>query len=72
MVSLVLWENGKNMKVKVTVVLDIDAETEDECAEIIQEMDYEFKHIDEDFDIDLIVSHEIRNWEFIDTTNNRQ
>jgi hypothetical protein len=54
----------------LTVVLEVDAETDLECENILQEMDYEFTHITMEeitgkqlIEIDRIISQEITEQE---------
>lgn len=57
-------------KAILTVVLEIDAETEKECENILQEMDYDFNCIkmdvvigDQLMEVDRIISQEITEQE---------
>lgn len=57
-------------KAILTVVLEIDAETEEECENILQEMDYDFNCLkmdviigDQLMEIDRIISQEITEQE---------
>lgn len=59
-------------KAILTVVLDIDAESENQTYKILEEMDYEFKHISMDetigkqlVEVDRIISQEITEQEII-------
>lgn len=57
-------------RVILTVVLEVDAETDLECENILQEMDYEFTHIKMEettgkqlIEVDRIISQEITEQE---------
>ncbi len=55
-------KNIKTMKVQLTIVLQVDAETEEECQKILQEMDYDFSCIST-YGYDRIITQEITEQE---------
>lgn len=50
------------MKVQLTVVLEVDAETEEECKKILHKMDYDFSCISP-YGYDRIITQEITEQE---------
>ena len=62
------------MKVQLTVNLEIDAENQEECENILENMEYKFSYLkyedgllwDEQFhpELDKVKDQEITSWEF--------